>query len=138
MRHDWVYLFSRSFGGGLLCPWLCPDFLPIFLSKCSALFGGTSTALLSHAFSTIGQLSSWKKLFLDLRNDSMRTSFFITIKNFYDRPLAVARQLLNIGVVLLSPYYGYTTAIVAMAAISCLLGPVQFFVSARPFHKEFN
>jgi hypothetical protein len=100
--------------------------------------GGTSTALLADTCVTLGQLHSWKNVLSDLRRVSFLSSFFIAMNNFHTVPFAVARQLLNIGVVLLSPCYGYTTAIGAMAAISCLLGPVQFFESesARPFGEE--
>jgi hypothetical protein len=100
-------------------------------------FGGTSTALLAETCVTFGQLHSWENVLNDLRKASFLSSFFIAMNNFHTVPLAVVRQLLNIGVVLFSPTYGYTTAIGAMAAISFLLGPVQFFESARPFGEEF-
>jgi hypothetical protein len=87
----------------------------------------TNFAFLANTATNTGQFSLWKRLFLDLRNAAFVGGFCAVIKNFYNEPLPVVRNLLNIGVVALSAYSGYTTAIGAMATISCLLGSVQLF-----------
>jgi hypothetical protein len=95
-------------------------------------FGGTNTTLLADTCTTFGQLTSWQSVLVDVRRVSFLSSFFIAMNNFSHDPVIIGRQVLNIGVVLLEPYCGYTTLIGAMATVSCLLASSLLFSSPRP------